>query len=50
MRAEEDVGYGFLIPLGGAEAVSEVRQVEPSPLSSHPHLDREMVRRGESSG
>ena len=46
MRSGEDVGYGLLIPLGRADAVSEVRQAERELLCIDPHLDTEMVRRG----
>jgi hypothetical protein len=45
VRSGEAVGYGLLIPLGWADAVSEVRQAERELLCIDPHLDAEKVRR-----
>ena len=47
MRSGKDVGYGFFIALGWADAASAGRQVEREPLCSHTQLDAKMMRSDE---
>jgi len=44
VRSGEDVGYGLLIPLGRADAVSEVGQAKRELLRIDPQLDGEKGR------